>query len=174
MCNICYRATRTASWGLDCAVTDCSAPVQIRSRRLCAGHYRRLLRYGDPTAGPGKGSPGVPRKKHNRPGEYVANGYRRIRRPDGAWVLEHRHVMEQRLGRRLRPNENVHHNNSLDNLELWVRRQPQGVRALDLVAWALEILDRYAVTEVLDPDRWDPPPEDCGGGVVSGDGGPGE
>jgi len=74
--------------------------------------------------------------------------------------------MEELLGRPLRADENVHHrdgdklNNSPDNLELWVRRQPQGVRAVDLVAWALEILDRYAVTEVLDRHHVDPPSGD--------------
>lgn len=43
---------------------------------------------------------------------------------DGAYVLEHRYVVEQRIGRKLRPEEVVHHidenpgNNADDNLEL--------------------------------------------------------
>jgi hypothetical protein len=33
--------------------------------------------------------------------------------------------------------------NRLENLELWTRPQPTGIRASDAVAWAREILARY-------------------------------
>jgi hypothetical protein len=57
--------------------------------------------------------------------------------------------MEEQLGRFLLEGETVHHLNGVkhdnqpENLELWVKPQPAGIRARDAVAWALEILRRY-------------------------------
>ncbi len=83
-------------------------------------------------------------------------GYLMIRIPDhpraprnNGYVFEHILVMEKGLGRYLEPHETVHHRNGVkhdnrpENLELWIRPQPSGIRATDAVAWALEILQRY-------------------------------
>ena len=35
-----------------CSVLDCGRPVEVLARALCAGHYQRLITYGDPCAVP--------------------------------------------------------------------------------------------------------------------------
>lgn len=64
----------------------------------------------------------------------VNHGYVAEKRPDGRWQLQHRLVMERVLGRPLAAREQVHHidgrkdNNHPDNLEVWARAHPIGVR----------------------------------------------
>lgn len=66
-------------------------------------------------------------------------GYAWIRKTDGKFIQEHRYVMEQKLNRQLiKGVESVHHingirhDNSPDNLELWVGPIRYGQRASDI------------------------------------------
>jgi hypothetical protein len=64
-------------------------------------------------------------------------------------VFEHIVVMDSELGRYLYANETVHHRNDVkddnrpENVELWIRPLPSGIRVEDAVSWARTILQRY-------------------------------
>lgn len=79
------------------------------------------------------------------------SGYVSIR-IDGKYRLEHRVVMEEHLGRPLADYENVHHRNGqrddnrIENLELWVTKQPPGKRPEDLIEFAQWVLSTYTTT----------------------------
>lgn len=131
------RRYKKAPKNASCSVEGCDRPYL--ARELCRKHYSSWWRYGDPT------------KRFRRDkGEGSINSYGyKVITVDGTQVLEHRHIMEQHLGRPLHPDEQVHHlngkraDNRLENLELWSTSQPPGQRAVDKVRWAREILSRY-------------------------------
>lgn len=130
-----------------CAVDGCER--KRKGATYCHLHNERLRRTGEL-------GPAQPTRVRGRvkPGK---EGYVRINLPDGRRILEHVYVMEQHLGRRLAPGENVHHkngiknDNDLGNLELWLVMQPTGQRVADL----MEYIARYhadAMRQMLDKE----------------------
>ena len=110
-----------------------------KGRRFCS---RKCAQKVKPAAYPTK-------RKHYNWGRGKTNcrGYVMVHAPDHPvcqgntrkYVLEHRLVMENHLGRYLESHESVHHingvknDNRIENLEMWTtKHQPYGVRVHDL------------------------------------------
>jgi hypothetical protein len=93
------------------------------------------------------------RPQTSRTGLTNQSGYvleRRVGHPrakkSGHYVWQHHLVMEDHIGRYLLDGENVHHlngvrdDNRIENLELWTKPQPSGVRLGDALDWAEHLI----------------------------------
>jgi hypothetical protein len=144
-CSECGRAFQPSSRHLRCPA--------CRARDLCAcGRVKQVksATCGEcrTVAAAANGNWRGGRTRHKAGYVMVrAPGHPRARR--SPYVFEHILVAEQLLGRFLVEGESVHHVNGVrddnrpENLELWTRPQPSGIRVSDAIDWARQIYDRY-------------------------------
>lgn len=144
-CAECGRMFRPSSRHLRCpacrAKTTCSCGRAKQAKSAQCSECRSVAKEAN---GNWKGG----RTRHKA-------GYVMVRMPDhpragrSPYVFEHILVVEGVLGRYLGPDETVHHRNGIrddnrpENLELWTKPHPAGIRVSDAVAWARHILERY-------------------------------
>lgn len=119
--------------------------------------YTKLRFCSKPCEGRGRMRRTLDRDHNGRPALKDRSGYIRIYEPDhpramnGGWVMEHRWIMEQRLGRMLQTSEHVHHINGVkddnrpENLEVMGHsahsRLTQQERKADLAAMKSELAE---------------------------------
>ncbi len=146
-CQRCLKVYQATSRHKNCASCriyldrrPCGLCGQMKQRKskTCIDCYRKSKQYP------------VSQVKHKNKEGYIYVYYKAHKYADREGrVLEHRLVMEQKIGRYLYPFESVHHKNGnrsdnrIENLELWTKPQPTGVKVEDAVKWAKEILELY-------------------------------
>lgn len=125
-----------------CAVPECERKYYAKD--LCSMHYNRRRVTGDAGAAQLRRQPSQSGQVWRWQDPKYGYVYLTFDADRQSKTLEHRYVMARHLGRPLYPWENVHHRNGrradnrLENLELWVTKQPKGQRPEDLAAWVIE------------------------------------
>ena len=137
---------------IGCDFDGCEKPH--KSKGYCQGHFVQIKR----------GKPLTPLKQRANEGFKRSDGYIYLFLPDHpdststGHIMEHRFVMSNHIGRSLKKNENVHHingvrdDNRIENLELWVKPQPNGQRLDDLLDWIIENYNDEIIKRILNDE----------------------
>lgn len=150
-CCLCYKPVKSSC--------DGSQGGPTYTGPLCAAHYERLRRYGDPTHKPphrkDKGVYDPDRVGRRYPQD---QGYFKVFDPTHPMadktghIKEHRYVMSNYLGRPLLPTESVHHKNGnrsdnrIENLELRDGPHGKGVTVEDKIQESILFLELHGYT----------------------------
>lgn len=133
----------------------CDRPAKHKG--YCDMHYKRIL-HGRKMDGPPKSGRVLGSKRNNGDGYILLKtGFGR-----NGWELEHRYVMEQKLGRPLLKTEQVHHRNGIpddnrpENLQLvHTAKHRQGQSVADILAYAYEMIALYETPYKKHPELFD-------------------
>lgn len=151
-CGFDGKMLKDEDWQTDCVQCGKRMPIQRRPggtvnrlRKICSPICRSEFKKAEQRR-LREGRTYEPRPaRHGYVRLVVQGGYGEPSRE----ILQHRHVMEQHLGRRLRSKETVHHingqktDNRLENLELFDSRHGPGQRVVDQVDWCVKLLAEY-------------------------------
>jgi hypothetical protein len=138
-----------------CLWADCLDDVRVdrlgRSMGYCSTHHRQVVSRTAQQRGVAVKMYSLAEyRSEPLPNDEPQEGDRKLRhdgymlvRVGSSWLPEHRHLMEQRLGRPLVKGESVHHingdraDNRDENLELWFSAQPYGQRVEQLIEYVI-------------------------------------
>lgn len=134
-----------------CFIKDCFKDTSKGARGYCSMHSQRITRYGDPHyITPVEVWKEKCRNAQPKLGKVQPQTYKKL-----FGRHEHRVIAEQKIGRKLRSDEHVHHidnnkhNNSPDNLLVLTRSEHLTIHARDVAQGCDSVRSKLTIKQVL-------------------------